>query len=153
MRGAFFREAAKPIPEKKVRAERGPQSVFPKTRFPEKRSQFICARRAQTPAEGLKPRQQSWRGEVRSSVGPSGVDVRPSPASTAAFALRHCEQRNNQQVPGASRGEAGRAAAGAHQKGEDGGILSSHFLLCESRRRRVRSCAVKLRTILPKVRP
>ena len=35
--------------------------------------------------------------------------------------LPHGEQRNDLQVPEASRGEAGRAAAGAHREARDGG--------------------------------
>ena len=66
--------------------------------------------------------------------------------------LPHNEQRFDLQVPGASRGDAGRAAADAYSKAKDGGTLSGHLLLCESHRRRVRSCAVKLSTGLPKVR-
>jgi hypothetical protein len=46
LREAFFREAAGPIPEKKDQAERGLQSVFPRTRSPEKRFQIFCARGA-----------------------------------------------------------------------------------------------------------
>ena len=35
LRGDFSLEAAQQIPRKKVRAQRGPQGVFPKMRFPE----------------------------------------------------------------------------------------------------------------------
>ena len=45
-------EAAGPIPRKKVRAQRGPQSVFPKMRFPEKRFSFISRRRRETLPRG-----------------------------------------------------------------------------------------------------
>ena len=50
--------------------------------------------------------------------------------------LPHYEQRNNHQVSGTSRGEAGRAAADAYSRAIDGGTLSGYLLLCESHRRR-----------------
>ena len=71
------------------------------------------------------------------------------PADTAAFAAPG--QRFDPQVSGASRGEAGRAAADAYRKAKDGGIFARHHHLWESCRR-VPSCAVKPRTSLPKQR-
>ena len=71
-------------------------------------------------------------------------------ASTAAFAA--LGQRNDHQAPGASRGEVGRAAAGAGQKGYRRGDARQYHLLCESYRRRVRSYAVNPRTSLPRGR-
>ena len=71
----------------------------------------------------------------------------PGPAAFAAPG-----QRYPLQVPEASRGEAGRAAAAVYSKAKDGGTLSRHLLLSESHRRRVRSCAPNLRTSLPKKR-
>ena len=71
----------------------------------------------------------------------------PGPAAFAALG-----QRSAQQVPEASRSEAGRAAADVYSKAKDGGTLSRYLPLCESYRRRVRSCAVRLRTSLPKQR-
>ena len=71
----------------------------------------------------------------------------PGPAAFAALG-----QRSAQQVPEASRGEAGRAAAAVYSKAKDGGTLSRHLPLSKSHRRRVRSCAPNLRTSLPKKR-
>ena len=48
------------------------------------------------------------------------------PPGTAAFT--RSDQRSKHQVPGASRGEAGRAAADAHTKAIDGGTLASTFI-------------------------
>ena len=50
--GGFFPRSAKAILGKKVQTKRGLQSVFPKTRFPEKHFQLICVR-VQAPAEGF----------------------------------------------------------------------------------------------------
>jgi hypothetical protein len=66
--------------------------------------------------------------------------------------LPHNEQRNHLQVSEASRSEAGRAAAAVYSRTKDGGTLSGYLLLCESHRRRVRSCAVNPRTSLPRRR-
>jgi hypothetical protein len=66
--------------------------------------------------------------------------------------LPHNEQRNTPQAQEASRSEAGRAATDAYSKSKDGSTLSRYHPLNESHRRRVRSCAVNLRTSLPKPR-
>ena len=76
--------------------------------------------------------------------------LRHAPPGPAAFAA--LGQRWPLQVSEASRGEAGRAAADVYSKAKDGGTLSRHLPLSKSHRRRVRSCAVRLRTSLPKKR-
>jgi hypothetical protein len=86
--------------------------------------------------------------EQAHNVRPYAWYTETSPGSTAAFAAPG--QRFDLQVPGASRGEGGRAATAVYHKAKDGGILSRYLLLCESHRRHVRSCAVKLSTSLPK---
>ena len=65
------------------------------------------------------------------------VYVPPGPAAFAALG-----QRSAQQVPEASRGEAGRAAADVYSKAKDGGTLSRYLPLSKSHRRRVRSARV-----------
>ena len=59
--------------------------------------------------------------------------------------LRHLRQRNKHQIPGASRSEAGRAAADAYIKSKDGGTLSRYHPLSKSHRRRVRSTKLKIK--------
>ena len=59
--------------------------------------------------------------------------------------LRHLRQRNNLQVSGASRGEAGKAAADAYSKVKDGGAISRYHPLSKSHRRRVRSTKLKIK--------
>ena len=98
-------------------------------------------------------RENRWRGAqcATGRLQQSGPDrtcaqcvpLVPLPPTPAAFAF--LRQRNKHQIPGASRSEAGRAAADAYIKSKDGGTLSRYHPLSKSHRRRVRSTKLKIK--------